>query len=73
MDQFIQDFAELFDEPDRFKPETEFKKDPDWSSLTGISVIAMVDQKYGVALKGRDIQKAATLADLYRTVREKQE
>lgn len=73
MDQFIQDFAELFDEPDRFKPETEFKKDPDWSSLTGISVIAMVDQKYGVALKGRDIQKALTLADLYRTVQEKQE
>ncbi len=73
MDQFIQDFAELFDDPDRFAPETEFKKDPDWSSLTGISVIAMVDQKYGVALKGRDIQKALTLADLYRTVREKQE
>ncbi|MBR2693147.1 MAG: acyl carrier protein [Thermoguttaceae bacterium] len=73
MDQFIQDFAELFDEPDRFKPETEFKKDPDWSSLTGISVIAMVDKKYGVTLKGRDIQKALTLADLYRTVREKQE
>ena len=73
MDQFIQDFAELFDDPDRFAPETEFKKDPDWSSLTGISVIAMVDKKYGVALKGRDIQKAATLADLYRTIRERQE
>ena len=73
MDQFIKDFADLFDEPDRFAPETEFKKDPDWSSLTGISVIAMIDRKYGVTLKGRDIQKARTLADLYQTVREKQE
>ena len=72
MDQFIQDFAELFDEPSRFAPETEFKNDPDWSSLSGISVIAMVDKKYGIALKGRDIQKARTLADLYRTVKEKQ-
>ena len=30
-------------------------------------------RKYGVTLKGRDIQKALTLADLYNTIREKQE
>lgn len=72
LESFIRDFQELFDEPGEMSPETEFKKHPEWSSLTGISVIAMIDEKYDVSLKGRDILKAATLADLFNTVKEKQ-
>ena len=73
LETFIRDFQELFDEPGEMTPETEFKKHPEWSSLTGLSVIAMIDEKYGVSLKGRDILKAATLAGLFHTVEEKQD
>lgn len=73
LDAFISDFKELFNEPGDMCPETEFKKHAEWSSLVGLSVISMVDEKYDVTLKGRDILNAATIEDLFNTVKEKQD
>ncbi|MGI5903490.1 MAG: hypothetical protein ACOX6B_04930 [Thermoguttaceae bacterium] len=73
LENFIDDFAGLFGESDGLIPETEFKKLPEWSSLVGLSVISMVDEKYGVTLKGRDILKSQTLTDLFNTIKAKQE
>ncbi len=65
--EFIQHFAEQFDETDAnvFTAETRFRDIEEWSSLIGLSVIAMVDEEYDVTLKGDDIRSANTIKDLY--------
>ena len=73
IEEFVNHFAEQFDETDanQFAPETEFRELDEWSSLISLSIIAMVDEEYGVALKGNDFRKATTIADLYEIVMSK--
>ena len=56
---------------DRFKAETVFKGLDEWSSLTALSVIAMVDEEYDVTLRGDDILNANTIEDLFNIVKSK--
>lgn len=67
---FIKNFADQFEETDanEIKAETVFKKIDEWSSLTALSVIAMVDEEYDITLKGEDIQNSETVEDLYNKV-----
>ena len=70
LDEFIQLFAEQFDETEenQFTPETEFRELDEWSSLIALSVIAMVDEEFEVTLKGADLRDADTIEDLYKIV-----
>jgi len=70
---FIGNFANQFDDTDasEIKAETMFKELDEWSSLLALSVIAMVDEEYDVALKGDDIRSAQTVEDLYNLVKER--
>ena len=70
MEKFLKNFAAQFDETDAavFKPETEFKKLEEWSSMLALSIIAMADEEYSVKLKGEDIRNASTIEDLYNIV-----
>lgn len=70
INEFIQHFAEQFDETsvESFKADTIFKEIEEWSSLIALSVIAMVDEEYGVLLKGEDIRNSNTIEDLYKVV-----
>lgn len=70
LEQFVQLFAEQFDETDasEFTKDTNFRHLDEWSSLISLSVIAMVDEEFDVALKGADIRDAETIEDLYRVV-----
>jgi acyl carrier protein len=70
---FVANFAEQFDETDAsvFTAETRFRDLEEWSSLIGLSIIAMVDEEYDVALKGDDIKNANTIEDLFNTVKSK--
>lgn len=67
---FIGNFAAQFDDTDEalITPETKFKQLDEWSSLTALSVIAMVDDEYDVILKGNDIINSETIQDLYDAV-----
>ena len=73
INEFIENFASQFDDTDAsvFTPETKFRELEEWSSLIALSVIAMVDEEYDVALKGADITGATTIADLFETVKAK--
>lgn len=64
---FIENFASQFEETDAstIKAETEFRALEEWSSLTALSVIAMVNEEYDVQLKGDDMRSAKTIEDLY--------
>lgn len=71
INDFIKNFAEQFDDTDAnvFTIDTVFKELDEWSSLTALSIIAMVDEEYDVLLKGDDIRNAETIDDLFEIVR----
>ncbi len=73
INEFITNFADLFDDTDpaEIKVDTVFKNLDEWSSLTALSVIAMVDEMYDVTLKGNDIKNAETVGDLFNVVKSK--
>ena len=71
--EFVANFANQFDEtdPTEITADTLFNDLDEWSSLTALSIIAMVDEEYDVILKGDDIKKAKTVEDLFETVKAK--
>lgn len=70
LDEFVELFAEQFDDTDasEIKAETVFHDLDEWSSLIGLSVIAMVDEEFEVALKGDDVKNSVTVEDLYNKI-----
>lgn len=71
--EFIENFADQFEDTDigDLKPDTEFKKLDEWSSLIALCVISMVDEEYDVVLKGDDIRNSRTIEDLFNDVKAK--
>lgn len=67
---FVQNFADQFDdtEADLFTAGTKFRELEEWSSLITLSIIAMVDEIYGVEIKADDLRKAETIGDLFEIV-----
>ena len=72
---FIENFAAQFDDTDEssFATDTKFKQLDEWSSLTALSIIAMVDDEYDVIIKGNDIINSETIQDLYNIVERKRQ
>ena len=70
LQDFIENFADQFDDTDKavFTGETRFKELDEWSSLTALSIIAMVDDEYDVIIKGNDIINSETIQDLFEAV-----
>ncbi len=70
LDEFVELFAEQFDEtdPSTIKADTVYHELDEWSSLIGLSVMAMVDEEFEVALKGDDVKNSVTVEDLYNLV-----
>lgn len=73
LDEFVALFAEQFDDTDpaEISATTAFHELDEWSSLIGLSILAMVDEEFDVALKGADVKNAVTVEDLYNTVKSK--
>ena len=71
---FVQKFSEQFDDTDAsvFTTETVFRDLDEWSSIVGLSIIAMVDEEFEIALKADDKKKAVTVGDLYEIIKGKQ-
>lgn len=70
LNEFVELFAEQFDDTDASEilASTKFHDLDEWSSLIGLSVIAMVDEEFDVALKGDDVKNSVTVEDLYNRV-----
>lgn len=71
--EFIENFANQFDDTNAavFTPETNFRELDEWSSLTALSILAMVDEEYDVQLKGEDMKKANTIGEVFEIVKDK--
>ena len=74
LNEFVELFAEQFDDTDvnDIQATTEFKKLDEWSSLLALSLIAMVDEEFGITVKGEDIRNSITVEDLYKAVKSKE-
>lgn len=70
LEEFVALFAEQFDDTDasEITATTVFHDLDEWSSLIGLSVIAMVDEEFDIALKGDDVKGSETVEDLYNKV-----
>ena len=50
---------------------TDFKDNDEWNSLLALSVIAMVDEEYGVIITSDEIKQAKTIEELYMILKSK--
>ena len=73
--EFMENFASQFEDTDAsdIKADTKFRELEEWSSLTALSIIAMVDDEYEVQLKGNEMRVAVTVEDLYNVVKSKRD
>ncbi|MFA6200249.1 MAG: acyl carrier protein [Bacteroidales bacterium] len=70
LNEFVKAFASEFDETpiEAFAPETKFKDLEEWSSLTALSIISMVDEKMDKRVTGADIRNCENINDLFQLV-----
>ena len=67
LEEFVNNFAEQFDDtdPSVIQANTAFHDLEEWSSLTGMSVIAMAKTIYGKSLTGSELRSCVTVEDLF--------
>ena len=65
--EFIQNFADQFDEIDvnTLSPETNFRELEEWSSMVALSVLAMIDDEYDVQLKADEMRQTTLIQELF--------
>ena len=48
--------------------DTEFKDIDEWSSLTALALLAVIDEEYDVKLTNNDLKNSVTVRDIYNIV-----
>jgi acyl carrier protein len=67
MQEFIEKFKNLFDDPPEVEilTSTKFKELAEWDSLVALSFIVMASNEYGRSIDGAAIRRADTVDDLF--------
>ena len=73
LEEFVKAFGEEFDDTpiEVFKPETDYKSLDEWSSLTALSIIAIIDELLDKIVTGADIRNCTTIEELYNLAQSK--
>ncbi len=73
LQNFVANFADQFDETDasEIMASTEFHNLDEWSSLTGMGVIAFVKTEYGKTITGKELRECVTVEDVFNLVQSK--
>ncbi|HPC26946.1 MAG: acyl carrier protein [Bacteroidales bacterium] len=68
--EFVKNFASIFDEieDNELTMDTEFKDIDEWSSLTALALLAVIDEEYDVKLTNNDLKNSVTVRDIYNIV-----
>lgn len=66
INKFIEKFAEAIeiDDTAALNGDTVFRNLSEWDSLSYLSVIAMLDEEYGIQIEQADLKKLVTLNDM---------
>lgn len=65
MEVFIEKLAEAIERDDEIKMEDEFRNYKEWSSITYLSVIVLMDEEYDIQIEQAEFKKLKTVRDLY--------
>lgn len=70
IDSFIVLLRELFEDtnPEEITKDTYYQELDEWSSLTALSIIAMVKTEYSRSITGKEIRSCETVEDLFNLV-----
>lgn len=73
LEKFVAVFALQFDDTDasEIQATTAFHDLEEWSSLTGMSVIAMAKTEYGKTITGAELKGCVTVEDVYNLIASK--
>lgn len=73
MEEFIENFYEILEDTEKneINQFTDFKSLDEWDSMTTLLLIAMVDDKYGKQIIGKDVKECLTLENLYNSIQSK--
>ena len=73
IDAFIEKFAEAIEVEDAssLTPEAPFRDLEEWSSLTGMGVIALAKTLYGKTITGKEIRACDTVEDVFNLIASK--
>lgn len=70
LNEFVANFAEQFDDTDasEIQASTVFHDLEEWSSLTGMGVIALAKTQYGKTITGKDLKECVTVEDVFNLI-----
>lgn len=73
LNDFIAAFADQFDEtdPSEITATTVFHDLDEWSSLTGMGVLALAKTQYGKAITGAELKACVTVEDVFNLIKNK--
>lgn len=68
--EFVKAFAAEFEDTpvEVFIPETVYKELEEWDSLSVLSIIALVDDKFDIKITGQDLRDSNTIEDIYNLI-----
>ncbi|HEX8358318.1 MAG TPA: acyl carrier protein [Segetibacter sp.] len=66
-DKFIKDFTDQFVDGDEITVDTstKFREIGSWDSMTGMAVLLMIKDAYGVDMSDTDLRKCTTVQDVF--------
>lgn len=68
---FIAKFREELEIEQEINANTQFRQLDEWSSLAGLTVMAMVDDEYDIQLKADEMRQTNTIQELFDLVSSK--
>ncbi len=70
---FISSFSDQFEDTDVsvFTSDTKFRELDEWSSLTALSILAMIDEEFDVQLTPAEMRTTNTIQELFELVQSK--
>ncbi len=70
---FINHFEDVFEDTEisTLKPETNFRELDEWSSLTALSTMAMINDEYDLAITADEMRSTTTFQQLFDLVSSK--
>lgn len=70
---FVKNFAEQFEDTEAsvFNADTKFRELDEWSSLSALSILGMIDEEYDIQLSPSEMRETNTIQELFDLVSSK--